>query len=116
MHRLSLLEILAASIIGFFIGLAIAWTPATLANDLTAEMGVIRSWNKAFSTLETENTNLQELSDSYERNPPGKVLLTPDVRAAQKKRRLELIDAVINSHDERIPHLRNLRQFEEASQ
>jgi hypothetical protein len=78
--------------------------------------GVIRSWNAAIETIESETRNFLELSNSYTRNPPGRVLLAPDVRAAQKKRRLELINAIIDSHQDRIKQLRELRKYEEASQ
>lgn len=77
---------------------------------------VVRYWNEAVSTIEPEDQNFRELLESYRRNPPGRVLLTPDVRAEQKKRRLRLIESIVASHEERIRALRRLAKAEEASQ
>ena len=75
----------------------------------------VNSWNAAVSTLEIEGQNFGELLDSFKRNPPGRVLLTDDVRAAQRKRRLALIAEIIASHEERIRALRRLAKAEEES-
>ncbi len=80
------------------------------------ETDVIRSWNEAVSTIELDDQNFRELLDSYKRNPPGRVLLTADVRQEQKKRRLRLIAQIIASHEERIRAMRRLAKAEEASQ
>lgn len=78
--------------------------------------GVVSAWNAAVETLELEDANFRELLETYKLNPPGRVLLPPDVRAAQKKRRPELVDRIIGSHQDRIRRLRDLRRFEERSQ
>lgn len=84
-------------------------------NDTPAQE-IVRSWNDAVSTIEIEDQNFRELLDSFRRTPPGRVLLTPDVRAAQKKRRLRLISEIIASHEERIRAMRRLAKAEEASE
>lgn len=77
---------------------------------------VIRSWNEAIATIPAEDAAFQELLASFKRNPPGRVLLAPDVRHEQKKRRLRLINEIIASHEERIRALRRLAKAEEESQ
>lgn len=74
------------------------------------------SWNEAVATIEPEDQKFRELLDSYKRNPPGRVLLTPDVRAEQRKRRLKLIAEIIDSHETRIQAMKRLAKAEEASQ
>jgi len=81
-----------------------------------AAIETVRSWNDAVSTIELEDQNFRELLDSYKRNPPGRVLLTPDVRAAQRRRRLRLIAEIIDSHEKRIRAMRRLAKAEETSQ
>ncbi len=81
-----------------------------------AAVDVVRSWNEAVATIEPENEMFRELFDSYKRNPPARVVLAPDVRAAQKKRRLSLIAGIIDIHEERIRAMRRLAKAEEASQ
>lgn len=76
--------------------------------------GVVSSWNAAVSTIGTEDQKWMELFNSLRRNPPGRVLLTPDVRAAQRKRRLALIQEIIDFENDRIRRLRELAKFEEA--
>lgn len=88
---------------------------ATDATDAPAQE-IVRSWNDAVSTIGIEDQNFRELLESLKRNPPGRVLLTPDVRAAQKKRRLQLIAEIIASHEERIRAMRRLAKAEEASE
>lgn len=76
---------------------------------------IVRSWNEAVSTIELEDQNLRELLESYKRNPPGLVVLTPDARAAQKARRLDLCARIIASSEERIRAMQRLAKAEEAS-
>jgi hypothetical protein len=79
------------------------------------ERGVIDSWNAAVSTLDIEDAKWREIFDSLKRNPPGLVVLTPDVRASQKKRRLSLIEEIIAAEEERIRALRQFAKFEGSS-
>lgn len=79
-----------------------------------AAIDIVRSWNAAGLTLGEEDANFHELLDSYKLNPPGKVILTPDVRAEQRKRRLNLIGAIVESHQQRIVDLQQLAKAEAA--
>jgi hypothetical protein len=113
-HRVNLslliLLVAVASAIGLVIGIAAA---APQKVDDTA-VGIVRSWNEAVSTLEPEDQNFHELLDSYQRNPPGRVLLTADLRAEQRKRRLRLIAEIVASHERRIKAMTALAKYEEA--
>lgn len=80
------------------------------------EAGIVRAWNEAVATIEPEDQLFQELLASLKRNPPGRVVLAPDVRAAQRKRRLALLRQIIALHEARIAHLRQLAKFEEKAQ
>jgi hypothetical protein len=114
-YRFSVFHILV--IATFTLGALLVLAPAvSTSTDLKPEAGIVKSWNSAVDTIEAEDANFRELLDSYKRNPPGRVLLTPDVRAEQKRRRLKLIDSIIQSHQNRISDLRDLRKYEEASQ
>ncbi|MEP6743828.1 MAG: hypothetical protein ABJB61_15130 [bacterium] len=113
--QLSTLALLAI-IIGLAIGTLIARVPDANEQNQKAAEGVVRSWNAAVETFDAEDGNLHELLDSYKRNPPGRVLLTPDVRAAQKQRRLKLIEEIIRFHQARVERLRELASYEQALQ
>jgi hypothetical protein len=84
--------------------------------EIAAANEVIHSWNEAISSIEPEDQKFRELFETYKRNPPGRVLLTPDVRTEQKKHRIRLINEIVASHEERIRSLRRLAKAEEASQ
>lgn len=112
LHHVALLSVLtvAGTLSVFALTLPQAEDPATTA------AGVVSSWNSAVGTIETEDADFRELLESYQRNPPGRVLLAPDLRASQKKRRLALCARIIASHEERIRALKELAKFENASQ
>ena len=113
-HRVKLSALIVLAIIASALGLAIGIATAATQKPEEPAAGIVQSWNEAVSTLELEDQNFHELLDSYKRNPPGRVLLTEDVRAAQQKRRLRLIASIVASHEERIRAMQRLAKFEEA--
>ena len=76
---------------------------------------IVRSWNEAVETIGAEDEKFRELLESLKRNPPGRVVLTPEVRAAQRKRRQQLIAEIIASHEQRVKKLRELARHEQAA-
>jgi len=111
--KLSNLNLAAGALV--LSALTVAATIAIAAPTADHYQGVVTSWNAAVGSIEAEDSKFRELLDSYQRNPPGRVLVVPDVRAEQKKRRLRLISEIISSHEERIRTLRDLAKFEQAS-
>lgn len=111
-YRLKLWHLLAIAALSCVTTVTICLAQSYRAPDFNAANGVIHSWNAAVETLDEENKNFTDLETSYIHNPPGRVVLAPDVRAEQKKTRLRLIDAIIASHEERVRKLRDLAKYE----
>jgi hypothetical protein len=112
--RVSNIKLLTGAIIIAGYTMMMTASLAGSANVEPAAASVIRSWNAAVTSIEPEDQNFRELLDSYKRNPPGRVVLTPDVRASQKQRRLALIGAIVKSHQQRIRDLQDLATAEAA--
>ena len=79
-----------------------------------ADGDVYMHWRRLISSLEQERDILFELHESYTQFPPNRVLTTPEIRASQSKRRLQLMTDEQKLMPERVEILGDLKRSEEA--
>jgi hypothetical protein len=109
------IAIMLAVIAGIVIGTLVNNATATAPTDgLAVERKLVESWNQFAASLEAQTALLKDLNDDYMAHNPMRTTYPPDIRKAQRVRRVTTWDAVIREQENQLSLMKAMRQAEGA--